>query len=351
VAKLLGTRYPIVQAPMAGGFTTPELVAAVSNAGALGSIGGAMLPPETLREAIRATRALTDRPFGVNLFAPLEPERPSEEAVDAIQGLLDRFRADLGLVRPAEVPSPPPPGTVEAQLAVVAEERVPVFSFTLGVPPLGPVREAGAVVLGTATTVGEAVELEGLGVDAVVLQGSEAGGHRGTFRVPFDQGSIGGMALVPQVVDQVDVPVVLAGGIMDGRGIAAALALGAEGVQLGTAFLTCSESGTPAPYRQALAEAGADSTAVTALLSGRPARAIRTELLAAVESSGLEPLPFPLQGLAMADIRAAAAQQGYPELLFLLAGQGVGLARRVPAGELVEALAAETEQALRRLAG
>jgi nitronate monooxygenase len=349
LAELLETRYPIVQAPMAGGFTTPELVAAVSGAGGLGSIGGAMLPPDELRQAIRATRALTDRPFSVNLFPPLVREEPGAEAVESVQRELDRYRVELGLERPQRLPPVPPPEAVEAQVAVVAEERVPVFSFTLGVPPLDAVREAGAVILGTATTVGEAVELEALGVDAVVLQGSEAGGHRGTFRASFEEGLVGGIALVPQAVDQMKIPVVLAGGIMDGRGIAAALALGAEGVPLGTAFLTCPEAGTPAPYRQALAEAGAGSTALTSLYSGRPARAIRTDLLGALESSGVEPLPFPFQGLAMADIRAAAAQQGYPELMFLLSGQGVGLGRRLAAGELVEALAAETEQALSRL--
>jgi nitronate monooxygenase len=335
---------------MAGGFTTPKLVAAVSNAGGLGSIGGAMLSADALREAIRATRALTDRPFGVNLFAPVDREQPSEEAVAAVQAVLDRFRAELGLERPEQLPPLAPAGTLDAQLAVVAEERPPVFSFTFGTLPLEPAREAGAVLLGTATTVGEAIELEAQGVDAVVLQSGEAGGHRGTFAASFAEGLVGGLALTPQVVDRVRVPVVLAGGIMDGRGIAAALALGADGVQLGTAFLSSPESGTPEPYRQALAEAGPGSTAVTALLSGRPARMIRTELLDALEASGLDPLPFPLQGLAMADIRAAAVQKGYPELLFLLAGQGVGLARRLPAAELVATLARETADALARLA-
>jgi nitronate monooxygenase len=336
---------------MAGGFTTPELVAAVSNAGGLGSIGGAMLSPDALRDAIRATRALTDRPFAVNLFAALPREEPREEAVAAVQTVLDRFRAELGLERPGQLPPRQPAGTLDGQLAVVADERVPVFSFTFGSPPFEAVRETGAVVLGTATTVGEAVELEALGVDAVVLQGGEAGGHRGTFAASFDEGLVGGLALTPQVVDRVGVPVVLAGGIMDGRGVAAALALGADGVQLGTAFLSCPESGTPEPYRQALAEAGPGSTAVTALLSGRPARMIRTELLDALEASGLDPLPFPLQGLAMADIRAAAVRQGYPELLFLLAGEGVGLTRRLPAADLVETLAGETTDALAGLAG
>src|SRR5262249_34466466 len=154
-----------------------------------------MLPPDELREAIRATRALTDRPFAVNLFAPLAREEPDPAAVESMQRELDRYRADLGLERPDRLPPLPPPGAVEAQVAVVADERVPVFSFTLGVPPIDAVREAGSVILGTATTVGEAIELEALGVDVVVLQSSEAGGHRGTFRASFEQGSIGGISL------------------------------------------------------------------------------------------------------------------------------------------------------------
>src|SRR5581483_10319325 len=296
VAQLLGLRYPIVQAPMAGGFTTPELVAAVSNVGALGSLAGAMLSPDALREAIRAVRALTDRPFNVNLFAPLPPPAADPERISMLQAELAPYRAELGLPGRPSPPKPPPAGLAEAQLAVVVEQRVPVFSFTFGAPPLEEIRETGARVLGTATTVAEAVELERLGVDVVVAQGAEAGGHRGTFLGPFERGLVGGLALLPQVVDAVSVPVVLAGGIMDGRGIAAALALGADGVQLGTAFLRCREAGTPPPYRQALAQARDEDTAVTAVYSGRPARAIHTDLIHRLERSGLEPLPYPLQG-------------------------------------------------------
>src|SRR6188472_1825997 len=178
VCRLLGTRYPIVQAPMAGGFTTPELVAAVSNAGALGSLGGATLGPDELRDAIGAIRRLTDRPFAVNLFAQLPPPEADTERVAAMQAVLAPLRAELGLSEPQDVPSAPSPGLVEAQLAVVADERVPVFSFTFGTLSLEAVREAGSVILGTATTVAEAVELERLGVDAIVAQSGEAGGHR-----------------------------------------------------------------------------------------------------------------------------------------------------------------------------
>lgn len=348
VAELLGTRYPIVQAPMAGGFTTPELVAAVSNAGGLGSIGGALLAPEELRDAITAVRRLTNKPFGVNLFAPLPRAEVDAEAVATMNAVLAPIRAELGLPEPEGAPTPRP-SMVADLIAIAAEERVPVFSFTFGIPPFEPVKDTGAVILGTATTVAEASELEKRGVDAVVAQGFEAGGHRGTFLSAFEQSLVGGIALVPQVADRVAVPVLLAGGIMDGRGIAAALALGAEGVQIGTAFLGCPESGAPELYRRALAGASDDATTVTAVYSGRPARAIRGSLVDVIEKSGERLLPFPLQGMLAMDIRSAAAVRERTDLLFLLAGQGAGMVRNLPAGELVEVLVQETEEAIGRL--
>jgi nitronate monooxygenase len=350
VAGLLGTRYPIVQAPMAGGFTTPELVAAVSNAGALGSLGGATLRPDELRDAIAAVRRLTDRPFGVNLFAPLPFPEVVSEQVAAMQAVLAPVRAELGLPEPQDVLSQPPAELVEAQLEVVAEERVPVFSFTFGVPPLERIRDAGSIVLGTATTVAEAVELERLGVDAIVAQSGEAGGHRGTFLGPFEDAVVGGVALVPRIADRVSVPVLLAGGIMDGRGIAAALALGAEGVQLGTAFLGCPEGGIASPQRDAMVGAP-DSTVVTRAYSGRHARLVRTPLVDAIESAAVEPLPFPLQAMITADVRAAALAASRADLLLVLAGQGAAAMRELPAADLVATLVRETEEAIRRVAG
>lgn len=350
VTELLGTRYPIVQAPMAGGFTTPELVAAVSNAGGLGSLGAAILSPEELRDAIAAIRRLTDQPFGVNLFAPLPPPEVDAEAIAAMQAVLAPFRAELGLPEVPPLPPAPLPGLVEGQLAVVAEERVPVFSFTFGTLSLEAVREAGSVILGTATTVAEAVELERLGVDAIVAQSGEAGGHRGTFLGSFEDAVVGGVALVPRIADRVSVPVLLAGGIMDGRGIAAALALGAEGVQLGTAFLGCPEAGSTALQRSTLAGA-ADRTLVTRAYSGRQARLVRTRLVDAIEDAGVDPLPFPLQAMLVAELRAAALEADRQDLLFVLAGQGSAAIRELPAAELVATLVRETEDAIRRLAG
>ena len=227
--------------------------------------------------------------------------------------------------------------------------RVPVLSFTFGVLPFELVKQAGSVVLGTATTVAEAVELERLGVDAIVAQAGEAGGHRGTFLGPFEDAVVGGVALVPRIVDRVSVPVLLAGGIMDGRGIAAALALGAEGVQLGTAFLGCPESGAPEPLRRALRGAD-DVTVVTRAYSGRQARLVRTQLVDAIEGAAVDPLPYPVQAVVTADVRTAALAADRADLFLVLSGQAAGALRDLPAAELVETLVRETDAAIRRLA-
>jgi nitronate monooxygenase len=315
LAELLGVRLPIVQAPMAGGPSTPRLAAAVSEAGALGSVAGAMLGPDELRAAIRETRSLTARPFAVNLFAPLPP--PSDRGV-----------AEWAELTGAAAPQPGPAPPFADQLAVLVDERAPVFSFTFGIPPLDGLP---MVTVGTATTVAEAVELDRAGVHAVVAQGFEAGGHRGSFLGPPDNSAVGTLALVPQVVDAVSVPVLACGGIMDGRGIAAALILGAQGAQLGTAFLGCPEAGTSQPHRQALAE----ETVITAVLTGRHARAVRTPLVDRLERSGVPPPDYPLP-------------RGFLPDPPMLVGQGGRLARSLPAGELVAELAAEVDIALSR---
>jgi nitronate monooxygenase len=344
-AELLGIRYPIVQAPMAGG-STPELVAAVSDAGGLGSLGAARTPPDELRATIGRIRELTDRPFGVNVFAwpPFDADADPTPVLARLAALYE----DVGVDAPTEVRAPFDPATLlEGQLAVVAEERVPVFSFTFGIPPFDAVREAGAVIAGTATSPAEAAALERVGVDLVVTQGSEAGGHRGTFLHGFDEGLIGSLALVPAVVDAVSLPVLAAGGIMDGRGVAAALALGAEGVQVGTAFLSSGESGLNDVQRRVLA--GAGSTVVTDRFTGRPARGIGNAL--SDRLAGVDPLPFPLQAVATGPVMQAAVELGREDLAVVLAGQGAPRGRALGAAELVETLVRETEEALARLAG
>jgi nitronate monooxygenase len=344
-AELLGIRYPILQAPMAGS-TTPELVAAVSDAGGLGSFGAARTPPDELRATIRRIRELTDRPFNVNLFV-WPPFDAGADPGKVLAGLAPLY-ADMGVAAPTEVRAPFDPSTLlERQLAVVVEDRVPVFSFTFGIPPLDDVREAGAVIAGTATSPAEAVALERAGVDLVVAQGSEAGGHRGTFLHGFDEGLIGSVALVPAVVDAVSLPVLAAGGIMDGRGVAAALALGAAGVQVGTAFLSTGESALTDAQRRVLA--AAESTVVTDRFTGRPARGVRNALVDRL--AGVDPLPFPLQSVATGPVMQAADEQGREDLTVVLAGQGASRGRTLGAAELVETLVRETDQVLATLAG
>jgi nitronate monooxygenase len=349
LADRLGIEYPVFQAPMAGGPSTPELTAAVSGAGGLGALGAGYVSPEALREAIRAVRRLTDRPFCVNVFAPEIPPPPSADEVARAQAALAPFRTEVGLPA-AAAPSAGQP--FREQLRVVLEERVPVFSFTFGAlapEDVAALARTGAVVMGTATSVREARALEVTGVHAVVAQSGEAGGHRGTFLGPVEGGLAGTLSLVPQLVDAIRLPVVAAGGIMDGRGIAAALALGASAAALGTAFLACPESGASRPYKEAvLARRDADETTLTRAFSGRWARGLRnrfTEALAAAPA-----LAYPLQNAMTADLRREAAKAGKADLLSLWAGQGVPLARARPAGELLRELVRETERAVALLA-
>lgn len=346
LTQRLGLAHPIIQAPMAGGGDTPALVAAVSEAGGLGSIGAAYLTAEQLRDTVSAVRARTARPFGVNLFAPLPAPAAPADMTDALARIAP-FYAELGLPAP-EMPAPA--GTsFDALFPTALDSGAAVLSFTFGLLPDAAVRavkERGMLLAGTATTVEEAVALERLGVDLVVAQGAEAGGHRGTFGGPFEAAMVGTMALVPQIADAVSVPVVASGGIMDGRGIAASLALGACGVQMGTAFLTCAEAGIAEVYRQAILDAREDETRLTRAFSGRPARGIANRFMEAVEGSAL---PFPMQNALTRPLRTAAAKQGRAEFLSLWAGQGVRMARRQTAAELVARLAEETEAVVGRL--
>ena len=343
--------HPIIQAPLAGGGDTPELVAAVGDAGALGFIGAAYLTPLQIEDASRRVRSLTTRPFGINLFAPAAlPGIPADLQV-AVKRVAPYF-AELGLLSPA-IPEPPR-DSFEEQLRAALESGASIFSFTFGILPpsaIAAVKNRGTHLMDTATTVEEAIALEKAGVDAVVVQGSEAGGHRGTFASQFDAAMIGTMSLVPQAVDALHVPIIASGGIMDGRGIAAALALGACAVQMGTAFLTCDEAGVPFAYKKAILDAREDETRLTRAFSGRPARGIVNRFMSEIEQ-GSEPgtiLPFPLQNALTRPLRTAAAKQGRAEFLSLWAGQGVRLARRQSAARLVARLASETDSIIRGL--
>ena len=320
--RRLGIEWPVLQAPMAGGISTPALAAAVTNAGGLGSFAVGALHPDAVRDGIRATKRLTSGPFAVNFFTPAEEqETPSDADLAAAVEALGPFRAQVGLGAPGR-PGPPP--RLEDQLDAALAEGFPVLSFTFGIPSprlLARMRESGILLVGTATTPGEAAALELAGVDAVVAQGAEAGGHRGTFGAEARAGLIGTLALVPRVADRVRIPVVAAGGIADGRGLAAALALGASAAQVGSAFLGCSESGASPAYRAAVtAPDDGDRTALTSAFSGRMARGVRNRFVDGM--AGRPVLPFPFQNALTQDMRGAAARAGDAGLLSMWVGQG-----------------------------
>lgn len=337
LTQALGIRSPLIQAPMANNnITTPELVAAVSNAGGLGMLAAGYITPEKLREAIVRTKGLTDQPFGVNLFVPLEFEVDGE-TVRTMNQHLDAYRKQL------EIPESPNvtkyAQSFDEQLEVVADLGVKVCSFTFGLPPkwaIEKLKARGTYLVGTATTVKEAIQVEQDGLDAVVAQGSEAGGHRGTFPNDARAAAIGTMALIPQVVDHVRIPVIAAGGIMDGRGLAAALLLGAVGVQMGTAFLACEESGAPELYKHAVLTASEEQTVLTKVYSGKEARGIDTDFVTEMSAYHGAIPPYPVQNALTTDIRKAAAAQGNPQLMSIWAGQGLRLTTTRKASDIVQ---------------
>jgi nitronate monooxygenase len=328
---------------MAGGPSTPALVAAVSNEGGLGMLGAGYLSPGATRDAVRAVRTLTDKPFGVNVFVPDPPGDPETvaRAVARSRELLAPLAAEVGASIPAELSLV----DFDAQVAVLVEEKVPVVSVTFGVLSarwVAALQYLGTVVMGTASTVAEGRALEDGGIDFVVAQGSEAGAHRATFLAPVRQSLIGTMALVPQMVDALTVPVIASGGIMDGRGVAAALMLGAVGVQLGTAFLATPESGAPVAHKMAVLNATDESTGVSRVYSGRYARGVINRLARELEPFEAELPPYPLQNALTRDLRSAAAKAGNAELMSLWAGQAARMATDLPAAQVFRRIVRET---------
>jgi nitronate monooxygenase len=353
---LLGIEYPIIQSGMAN-VAGPDLVAEVSRAGGLGILAGLNVPPDELRTRIRHVRELTDRPFGVNLWLhkelrpPADPATISDDRLAAVHGVLNRFRAQLGL--PARDGRPPAvPDLIAAQIEMILEERPPVFSVGLGDP--GPdlvlrCRAQGIKVVAMVATVEDARTVAASGVDVVVAQGGEAGGHRSTWvkRPSPDAASVGTMALVPQIVDAVPVPVVAAGGISDGRGLVAALALGAVGILLGTRFVATRDSMAPEFWKKSLLEREGDDTTVTDAYSGLWVRTLRNTYTAEYQASGAPVLPPLLQTRAAQDVVEEARRRGDGEYFPMLAGQGVGLVRDLPgAGEVVEMIVREARVVL-----
>lgn len=339
--KTLGIEHPIILAPMAGGPGTPELAAAVANAGGLGSLGCAYETADQAAATIRRTRELTSKPINVNLFAggfdgavQVDPQ--------PMLAILAEVHRELGL-EPPSLPAAPA-NRFREQLEVVLEARPEVFSFTFGIPAakdISRLRSHGILVLGTATTVAEARLLQQAGVDGIVAQGTEAGAHRGTFAGAFEASMMPTLELVRQICATASVPVVASGGLMDGRDIRRALEAGAVAVQLGTAFLVSPECGASPAYKNAVLNVKSDTTVITRAFSGRPARGLRNEFIARLEGREAAILPFPLQNSLTRPMRAAAARRGEAGFLNLWAGQGVTRARSLPARELVLALVEE----------
>jgi nitronate monooxygenase len=320
----LGIEYPIIQGPL-GGLSSQRLTAAVSNFGGLGSYGAHSRTPDEIKAVIAEIRSLTPRPFAMNLWVSMEDQgaRTSDEAAfNRSLAPLAGHLAALGAPRPAYQPYSPI--RFEDQARVVLEANVPVFSFIFGIPPREILEECqakGILTIGTATTPEEARALEQAGVGAIVASGFEAGGHRGSFLRPAEDSLTGTLSLVPQVVDAVDVPVIAAGGIADVRGVIAAVALGADAVQIGTAFLACEESGASPLHRDALMGREAGHTALTKGFTGRLARGIHNQLLEELNRPGTEILPYPLQRALVRNLSVAAEAAGRSDLLPLWAGQ------------------------------
>jgi nitronate monooxygenase len=349
LTERLGIRYPIIQAPMAGA-STPEMAAAVTRTGGLGSLGVALQSLDATRANCEAIRTATNGAYNINFFVHKQPTLDTAKG-DAVRGQLAPYYDELNL---GEVPAAETSSTPfnEDHLALMLEIKPPVVSFHFGLPApelFDAVKAAGIFTISSATNVGEARQLEAGGIDAIIAQGFEAGGHRGTFAEPYEDGWVGTMALVPQVVDAVSVPVIAAGGIADGRGIAAALALGADAAQLGTAFLPCPESMIPQVHRDALGDAQDDQTRLTSAFSGRPARGLQNRYMREMLASEKSLPDFPILNTLTGPMRKASAEAGNPDFVSLWSGQAAALNKTLPAGELLEALVAETEAVLKRL--
>lgn len=340
LTKKLKIQFPIIQAPMAGGATTAELVAAVSNSGGLGSLGAAYMPADAIRKAIINIRERTDKPFAVNLFIPKEYHATSDQIQRSCHFIEQACRELKVKIEPA---APPYAQSFEEQMSVLVEEKVPVFSFIFGLPAeswLSKLRK-NSITIGTATNVAEALLLEQAGIDMIVAQGSEAGGHHGTFIGKAEDSLIGLISLLPQLIAQLKVPVIAAGGIMNGSTIKASLMLGASAVQMGTAFLTCKESGIHHKYKEALLSTTADTSVLTAAFSGRLARGLRNKFTDRLANHSEYILPFPIQNAMTRSMRNEAAKQNCTDFMSLWAGQSAYLCKETTVAELMRQLIAD----------
>jgi len=351
IQDLFGVEHPIVQAPMAGPVFS-DMVVAVAEAGGLGSLPCALMDEERIRAELGVIRQRTDRPFNVNFFSHTPPAfDPAREA--RWREKLRPYYVELGLDPDMDAPASNRTPFDAALCALVEEVRPAVVSFHFGLPEkalLDRVKATGAKIVSSATTVAEAVWLESQGCDAIVAQGAEAGGHRGNFLSDDMATQVGTFSLVPQVVDAVKVPVIAAGGITDARGIAAAFALGAAGVQVGTAYLYTPEARIAPLHREALRGDRVTETALTNVFTGRPARGIVNRIMREAGPLTDDAPAFPLTGGALAPLRAASEKAGSGDFMSLWAGQSARLAREMGAAELTRTLAAEALARLRHQA-
>lgn len=343
---MLGIDLPIIQAPMVG-VSTPQLAAAVCNGGGLGSIGLGASSPEQAREMIAQTRALTSRPFNANLFCHRPAQADAAREARWCEHLRPLF-AEFGQS---------PPGALReiyrsfvadpAMLGMLLEEKPAVVSFHFGLPApdwIAQLKQAGIRLMATATSLAEARQIEAAGLDMIIAQGAEAGGHRGVFEPEAGDALLGTLAVTRLLAARTSLPVIAAGGIMDGQGIRAALALGAQAVQMGTAFILCPESAANGAYREAMGSERAQRTAITSAISGRPARGLVNRLFSDLDGPSAPPLPdYPITYDAAKALHAAASAQGCNDFAVQWAGQGAPLARSMPASELMATLARELQ--------
>ncbi len=352
ILDLFGIEHPILLAPMAGPVLS-DMAIAVAKEGGLGSLPSAMLSADQTRAELEKFRAAVKAPVNLNFFCHTPPQ-PDERREAAWRARLAPYYAELGIDPTSPVPVSSRTPFDEGLCRLVEELKPEIVSFHFGLPPaplMARVKASGAKVTASATTVREAIWLEERGCDAIIAQGFEAGGHRGVFLGGGAAQQVGTMALVPQIADAVKVPVIAAGGIGDGRGIAAALALGASAAQIGTAYLFCPEAKLVAPHRAALKAAWDDDTVLTRVFTGRPARGIVNRVIREVGAMSDLPPQFPLAGGALMPLRGKSEPAGSGDFTPLWSGQAMRLGREMPAGELTRTLVREAQERLAHIAG
>jgi nitronate monooxygenase len=345
---LLQIRYPIVQGPFGGGYSSVKLASVVSNLGGMGSFGAHHLTDTEIIAINKEMKSLTKNPFAINLWIPNERlDKPFDEnAFEKLKLIFKPYFDEFGIPLPA-FPVQPPDGHYSKQVEAILKSAPPVFSFVFGIPDadvMKALKKSGIKTLGTATTVDEAIALQDAGVDMIAATGFEAGGHRVSFIESAESSLTGTFALIPQVADHIKIPILAAGGIADGRGIAAAFALGAQGVQVGSAFLACEESNAPDLHKGKLLSKDSNKTVLTKTFSGRLARGTSSILSEETRKFTDDFAPYPLQGIFIRPLRAAAIAQKRDDMISFWAGQSASLIKYRDASDLFHSLVKETEQ-------